>query len=214
MSTHTLSVLVENKPGVLSHVAGLFSRRAFNISSLAVGPTEDERVSRMTIVVDGASTPVEQVAKQLDKLVRVLKVVELHEDSAVERELALIKVRADPALRSQLLEVATVFRANVVDMSPSTVVLEAVSSPAKLDALLAMLESYGTCELVRTGRIALARGSSTITGRALGMAGPGPGAGPSAAGPGPAAAEPAAAEPAAAEPAAAELAAAAAEPAA
>ena len=165
MSTHTLSVLVENKPGVLSHVAGLFSRRAFNISSLAVGPTEDERVSRMTIVVDGASTPVEQVSKQLEKLIRVLKVVELREEAAVERELALIKVRAEPGLRGQLLEVATVFRASVVDMSPSTIVLEAVSSPAKLDALLAMLESYGTCELVRTGRIALARGSETITGR-------------------------------------------------
>ncbi len=163
MSTHTLSVLVENKPGVLSHVAGLFSRRAFNISSLAVGPTEDQSVSRMTIVVDGASTPVDQVAKQLDKLVRVLKVVELDEDRAVERELALIKVRAEPALRSQLLEVAAVFRANVVDMSPATLVLEATSSPGKLDALLAMLEAYGTCELVRTGRIALQRGSATIT---------------------------------------------------
>jgi acetolactate synthase-1/3 small subunit len=163
MSTHTLSVLVENKPGVLSHVVGLFSRRAFNISSLAVGPTEDQSVSRITIVVDGASTPVDQVAKQLDKLVRVLKVVELDEDRAVERELALIKVRAQPALRSQLLEVAAVFRANVVDMSPATLVLEATSSPAKLDALLAMLEAYGTCELVRTGRIALQRGSATIT---------------------------------------------------
>jgi acetolactate synthase I/III small subunit len=163
MSTHTLSVLVENKPGVLAHVAGLFSRRAFNISSLAVGPTGDKRVSRMTIVVDGASTPVEQVSKQLDKLVRVLKVVELDEVTAVERELALIKVRADPAARGQLLEVATVFRANVVDMGPTTLVLEAVSSPAKLDALLAVLEDYGTCELVRTGRIALARGSAVIT---------------------------------------------------
>jgi acetolactate synthase-1/3 small subunit len=141
MSTHTLSVLVENKPGVLSHVAGLFSRRAFNISSLAVGPTHDERVSRITIVVDGAST-------------------------AVERELALIKVRADPALRGQLLEVASVFGASVVDMSPATLVLEAVSSPAKLDSLLAMLEAYGTCELVRTGRIALARGSGVITDQA------------------------------------------------
>ena len=163
MSTHTLSVLVENKPGVLSHVAGLFSRRAFNISSLAVGPTEDQSVSRMTIVVDGASTPVDQVAKQLDKLVRVLKVVELDEDRAVERELALIKVRAEPALRSQLLEVAAVFRANVIDMSPATLVLEATSSPGKLDALLAMLEAYGICELVRTGRIALQRGGATIT---------------------------------------------------
>jgi acetolactate synthase I/III small subunit len=163
MSTHTLSVLVENKPGVLAHVAGLFSRRAFNIASLAVGPTHDERVSRITIVVDGATTPVEQVKKQLDKLVRVLKVVELAGDAAIERELALIKVRADPALRGQLLEVAGVFSANVVDMSPTTLVLEAVASPAKLDALLAMLDTYGTCELVRTGRIALARGADVIT---------------------------------------------------
>jgi acetolactate synthase-1/3 small subunit len=163
MTTHTLSVLVENKPGVLSHVAGLFSRRAFNISSLAVGPTADEAVSRITIVVDGASTPVGQVMSQLDKLVRVLKVVELHRSTAVERELALIKVRAEPERRGQLLEVAQVFGASVVDMSPETIVLEAVSSPGKLDALLAMLEDYGTCEIVRTGRIALARGAGTIT---------------------------------------------------
>jgi acetolactate synthase-1/3 small subunit len=163
MTTHTLSVLVENKPGVLAHVAGLFSRRAFNISSLAVGPTHDERVSRITVVVDGASTPVDQVSKQLEKLVRVLKVVELSDGAAVERELALIKVRVDPALRGQLLEVAGVFGAAVVDMSPTTLVLEAVSSPAKLDSLLAMLDTYGTCELVRTGRIALARGAGVIT---------------------------------------------------
>jgi acetolactate synthase-1/3 small subunit len=167
MSTHTLSVLVENKPGVLAHVAGLFSRRAFNISSLAVGPTEDERVSRMTIVVDGASTPVEQVSKQLDKLVRVLKVVELDDRAAVERELALIKVRIDPALRGELLEVATVFQTKVVDMSPETVILEATSSPGKLDSLLQNLERYGTCELVRTGRIAMSRGSGTITDHGL-----------------------------------------------
>lgn len=163
MSTHTLSVLVENKPGVLTHVAGMFSRRAFNIASLAVGPTHDERVSRMTIVVDGASTSVDQVRKQLEKLIRVLKVVELADDAAIERELALIKVRVEPSLRGQLLEVANVFSANVVDMGPTTLVLEAVASPGKLDALLAMLDSYGTCELVRTGRIALARGASVIT---------------------------------------------------
>jgi acetolactate synthase-1/3 small subunit len=162
MSTHTVSVLVENKPGVLAHVAGLFSRRAFNISSLAVGPTEDERVSRMTIVVDGASTPVEQVASQLDKLVRVLKVVELQSSASVERELALIKVRIDPARRGELLEVAAVFDAKVVDMSPETVVLEATSSPGKLDSLLHNLDRYGTCELVRTGLIAMGRGSGTI----------------------------------------------------
>src|ERR1700735_3139639 len=163
MSTHTLSVLVENKPGVLSHVAGLFSRRAFNIASLAVGPTADERVSRITIVVDGASTPVGQVMTQLDKLVRVLKVVELHRGTAVERELALIKIAAAPEQRGQLLEVAQVFGASVVDMSPATLVLEAASSPGKLDALLEMLDSYGTCEIVRTGRIALARGADAIT---------------------------------------------------
>jgi acetolactate synthase-1/3 small subunit len=152
---------------VLAHVAGLFSRRAFNISSLAVGPTQDDQVSRMTIVVDGASTPVGQVTEQLNKLVRVLKVAEMHEDAAVERELALVKVRADPATRSQVLEVAAVFHAEIIDMSPATLVLEATSSPGKLDALLAMLEPYGVCELVRTGRVALARGAGSITDRSL-----------------------------------------------
>jgi acetolactate synthase I/III small subunit len=170
MSTHTLSVLVENKPGVLAHVAGLFSRRAFNISSLAVGPTQDERVSRMTIVVDGASTPVEQVIRQLDKLVRVLKVVELDDAWAVERELALIKVRVAAAARSQVLDAVAVFRAGIVDLGPDSLVIEATGSPGKLNALLAMLEGYGTCELVRTGRVALSRGAGTITD--LGLDGP------------------------------------------
>ena len=179
MSTHTLSVLVENKPGVLTHVAGLFSRRAFNITSLAVGPTEDDRVSRMTIVVDGASTPVEQVIRQLEKLVRVLKVVELEDGAAVERELALIKVPAGPQVRSQLLEVAAAVGAAVVDLTPDTLILESVSGPGKLDALLTMLETYGPCELVRTGRVALARGRETITDAgADGETGPGAGSGP------------------------------------
>jgi len=163
MSTHTLSVLVENKPGVLAHVAALFSRRAFNISSLSVGPTSDERVSRMTIVVDGASTPVDQVHKQLEKLVRVLKVVELAEDAAVERELALIKVASVPEMRAELLDIAAAFRANVVDLDHETVVLEAVCAPGKLGSLLAQLERHGVRELVRTGLIAVGRGSSTIT---------------------------------------------------
>jgi acetolactate synthase-1/3 small subunit len=163
MTTHTLAVLVENKPGVLAHVAALFSRRAFNITSLSVGPTNDERVSRMTIVVDGASTPVDQVRKQLDKLIRVLKVVELHEDEAIERELALIKVSVRPELRAELLDVAAAFRANVVDLEPETIVLEAVCSPGRLDSLLGQLEAHGTCELVRTGLIAIGRGSQTIT---------------------------------------------------
>jgi acetolactate synthase I/III small subunit len=163
MTTHTLSVLVENKPGVLAHVAGLFSRRAFNITSLSVGPTSDDRVSRMTIVVDGETTPVDQVHKQLEKLVRVLKVVELHEDEAVERELALIKVVVQPDIRADLLDVATAYSANVVDMGPGTIVLEAVCSPGRLDSLLGQLKAHGTCELVRTGLIAIGRGSTTIT---------------------------------------------------
>jgi acetolactate synthase I/III small subunit len=163
MSQHTLSVLVENKPGVLAHVAALFSRRAFNITSLSVGPTTDERVSRMTIVVDGASTPVDQVHKQLEKLVRVLKVTELEEDDAVERELALIKVSVHQDLRAELLDVAAAFRANVVDLGSDTIVLEAVCSPGKLDALIGQLERHGVCELVRTGLIAIGRGGGTIT---------------------------------------------------
>jgi acetolactate synthase-1/3 small subunit len=163
MSTHTLSVLVENKPGVLAHVAGLFSRRAFNISSLSVGPTTDPKVSRMTIVVDGASTRVDQVHKQLDKLVRVLKVTELLEDEAIERELALIKVRVNPAMRAELVDLATSFRANVVDLGSDTIVLEAVCSPGRLEQLLDQLGAHGTCEVVRSGLIALSRGSETIT---------------------------------------------------
>jgi acetolactate synthase-1/3 small subunit len=163
MRTHTLSVLVENKPGVLAHVAGLFSRRAFNITSLSVGPTSDPKVSRMTIVVDGDSTPVDQVHKQLEKLVRVLKVTELELEEAIERELALIKVRVNPDLRAELLDVATSFRASVVDLNPDTIVLEAVCSPGRLDALLAQLARHGTCELVRTGMIAISRGGETIT---------------------------------------------------
>src|SRR6266568_3018469 len=146
MTTHTLSVLVENKPGVLAHVAGLFSRRAFNITSLSVGPTSDE-----------------QVRKQLEKLVRVLKVVELHEDAAVERELALIKVSVRPDVRAALLDIATAYSANVVDLGPETIVFEAVCSPGRLDALLGQLERHGTCEVVRTGLIAIGRGSATIT---------------------------------------------------
>jgi acetolactate synthase I/III small subunit len=155
--------LVENKPGVLAHVAGLFSRRAFNISSLSVGPTTDPKVSRMTIVVDGASTRVDQVHKQLDKLVRVLKVTELVEDEAIERELALIKVRVSPDLRAELLDIATSFRANVVDLGSDSIVLEVVCAPGRLEQLLESLEAHGTCELVRSGQIALSRGSETIT---------------------------------------------------
>ena len=157
MTTHTLSVLVENKPGVLAHVAGLFSRRAFNISSLSVGPTSDPMVSRMTIVVDGASTRVDQVHKQLEKLVRVLKVTELAEDEAIERELALIKVRVNPELRSELLDLATSFRATIVDLGADTLVLEAVCPPGRLDSFLELLDQHGTAELVRSGVIGISK---------------------------------------------------------
>jgi acetolactate synthase I/III small subunit len=157
MSTHTLSVLVENKPGVLAHVAGLFSRRAFNISSLSVGPTSDPKVSRMTIVVDGASTPVDQVHKQLEKLVRVLTVTELAQDEAIERELALIKVSVSSEFRAEVLDSARSFGANVVDLGPDTVVLEAVCSPGRLESLLELLDQHGTAELVRSGVIAMSK---------------------------------------------------------
>ncbi len=167
MSTHTISVLVENKLGVLARISNLFSRRGFNIDSLAVGPTEDETISRMTIVVDCADNPLEQVVKQLNKLINVLKIVELERPRSVERELALVKVKADPALRYQIIELTEMFRAKIVDVAPESLTIEATGSPDKIAAMLEMLEGYGIRELVRTGRIALARGNKGIVDRAL-----------------------------------------------
>lgn len=167
MSNHTLSVLVENKPGVLARISGLFSRRGFNIDSLAVGPTEDETISRMTIVVDCAEKPLEQVVKQLNKLVNVLKIVELEPDRSVERELVLVKVRADGAGRQQVVELAGLFRARVVDVAPESLTLEATGNPGKIEAMLEMLAPYGIRELVRTGRVGLARGSKGISDRPI-----------------------------------------------
>jgi acetolactate synthase-1/3 small subunit len=167
MSTHTLSVLVENKPGVLARISGLFSRRGFNIDSLAVGPTEDETISRMTIVVDCAEKPLEQVVKQLNKLVNVLKIVELEPDRSVERELVLVKVRADGTGRRQVVELAELFRARVVDVAPESLTLEATGNPGKIEAMLEMLAPYGMRELVRTGRVGLARGSKGISDRPI-----------------------------------------------
>lgn len=168
MAKHTLSVLVENRPGVLARVAGLFSRRGFNIDSLAVGPTEVGDVSRMTIVVDAAAQPLEQVTKQLNKLVNVLKIVELDYDASVHRELWLIKVTADPKVRGQVIEIATVFRADIVDVDHDSVVIEATGSTDKLEALVRLLSPYGVRELVRSGLIAVGRGAKSITeGRAL-----------------------------------------------
>ncbi len=167
MTRHTLSVLVENKPGVLTRVAGLFARRSFNIHSLAVGPTEHDDVSRITVVVDVADLPLEQVTKQLNKLVHVIKIVELERDASVQRELLLVKVKADLAQRTHVLEVVSLFRAHVVDVAPDAVVIEAIGSPGKLDALLAALEPFGVREIVQSGTVGIGRGPRSITDRAL-----------------------------------------------
>jgi len=167
MTRHTLSVLVENKPGVLTRIAGLFARRAFNIHSLAVGPTEHEELSRVTVVVDVDELPLEQVTKQLNKLVNVIKIVELEPASAVQRELMLVKVKADAATRSGVLEVVSLFRAHVVDVVPDAVTIEAVGSPEKLAALLGALDPYSIREIVKSGSIAIGRGSRSMTDRAL-----------------------------------------------
>ena len=164
---HILSVLVENKFGVLTRVSGMFARRGFNIVSLAVSPTEDERFSRMTIVVDAASAPLEQVTKQLNKLINVIKILEHDPGSAVERELMLVKVRAGGENRQRVMEIATVFRVNVVDVTHSIITLEASGKPDKLQALLELLADFGIVELSRTGRIALSRGDRGIRERVL-----------------------------------------------
>jgi acetolactate synthase I/III small subunit len=167
MTMHTLSVLVENKPGVLVRIAGLFARRGFNIDSLAVGPTEHEEISRMTIVVNCDEHPLEQVTKQLNKLINVLKIVELEPANAVQRELMLVKARADGESRSQLLEIVQLFRAKVVDVSPEAVTIEATGTQDKLDALLRMIEPFGIKELAQSGMVGIGRGARSITDRAL-----------------------------------------------
>ena len=160
---HTLSVLVENKPGVLARVSGLFSRRGFNIESLAVGPTENADISRMTIVVNVDEFPLEQVTKQLNKLVNVIKIVELEPTQSVQRELLLVKVRADAAVRSQVLEMVELFRAKVVDVAPESLTIEATGTADKLAALLTDLEPYGIREMVQSGIVAVGRGPRSIT---------------------------------------------------
>src|SRR5262245_30870769 len=167
MTIHTLSVLVENKPGVLARVAQLFSRRGFNIDSLAVGETEQPEISRITIVVNADQSPLEQVTKQLNKLVNVLKIVELEPEMSVQRELLLVKVRADRAARAQVLETVALFRARVVDVAADTLTIEATGTAAKLDALLRDLEPYGIKEMVQSGLVAIGRGSRSITAPSL-----------------------------------------------
>jgi acetolactate synthase-1/3 small subunit len=164
---HTISVLVEDKPGVLTRVAGLFSARGFNIDSLAVGATETPGLSRMTIVINVETKPLEQVTKQLNKLVNVIKILEHEPGSAVERELMLVKVRAAGDDRARVMEIAEVFRVNVVDVTHATLTLEATGKPEKLEALLSLLGDFGIVELSRTGRIALSRGDRGIKERVL-----------------------------------------------
>jgi len=167
MSRHTLSVLVEDQPGVLARIAGLFSRRSFNIESLAVGPTEHPGISRITIVVNVEDHPLEQVTKQLNKLVNVIKIVELEPSQSVQRELMLVKVRADMETRSHVLETVQLFRAKVVDVSADAVTIEATGNADKLEALLRVLEPFGVRELVQSGMVALGRGGRSITDRSL-----------------------------------------------
>lgn len=162
VSTHTLSVLVEDKPGVLARVASLFSRRGFNIESLAVGATEKKSMSRMTIVVTVEDLPLEQVTKQLNKLINVIKIVEQEENNSVARELALIKVRADAGTRSQVIEAVNLFRAKVIDVSPESLTIEATGAPDKVEALLRLLEPYGIREIVQSGLVSLSRGPRGI----------------------------------------------------
>jgi len=157
---HTLVALVEDKPGVLNRIASLFRRRAFNIQSLAVGGSEHHGLSRMTIVVVGDSAQVEQVRKQLDKLINVVKVSDITEEEMVARELALIKVKATASTRSEIMQIVDIFRANIVDVAPGSLTVEVTGDADKLDSLLGLLRDFGVREVSRTGRIALTRGSS------------------------------------------------------
>jgi acetolactate synthase-1/3 small subunit len=162
---HVLSLLVEDKPGLLTRVAGLFARRGFNIESLAVGKTEIPGLSRITVVVEVEGQPLEQVTKQLNKLVNVLKIVELDPEQSVQREHMLIKVRVDNATRSQILEAANLFRARVVDVVTDALVIEVTGDTAKTRALLKVLEPYGVKEIAQSGLLAIGRGSKSISER-------------------------------------------------
>jgi acetolactate synthase-1/3 small subunit len=164
---HTLSVLVEDKPGVLARIASLFSRRGFNIESLAVGPTEHPEISRMTIVVDVSGTPLEQVTKQLNKLVEVIKIVELEPTQSVNRELVLVKVAATAETRGQVLDTVQLFRAKVIDVAPDAVTIQITGNSGKIADFLAVLEPFGIRELVQSGQVAIGRGARSISERSL-----------------------------------------------
>ncbi|MFW0155757.1 acetolactate synthase small subunit [Rothia sp. P6271] len=167
MSRHTFSVLVEDKPGVLARVSGLFARRMFNIESLAVGNTEVPGISRITIVVDAEGNLLEQVTKQLNKLIHVLKIVELTPETSVQRDHIMVKVKADAQTRLQVTQAADLFRAQVVDVSTESVIIEATGSAEKLGALLDVLEPFGIREIIRAGTLGLARGPRSMSEKAL-----------------------------------------------
>ena len=155
---HVLSILVENKPGVLTRIAGLFARRGFNIDTLAVGPTDDDAVSRITLTVDGAKHPIDQVTKQLHKLVNVLKIRDLEPTDTVARELALFKVAADGPTRAEVMQICEIFRGKIIDVSKRSVIVEVTGSWDKIEAFERMVRPFGLIEMARTGEIAISRG--------------------------------------------------------
>src|SRR5512132_859594 len=155
---HTLSILVENKPGVLTRIAGLFARRGFNIDTLSVGPTDDERYSRVTLTLDGALHPIDQVTKQLHKLINVLKIRDLEPSDTVARELALFKVTADGASRAEVMQVCDIFRGRVVDVTKRSIIVEVTGTTDKIEAFERMARPFGLIEMMRTGEIAISRG--------------------------------------------------------
>jgi len=159
---HTLSVLVENKPGVLARVSGLFSRRGFNIDSLAVGVTENPAISRMTIVVEGDDRILEQVIKQLNKLIDVIKVSDIKPESSIDRELALIKVEAGPKERPEVMQIADIFRARIIDVGTRTLVVEITGDVSKINAMTDLLRRFGIKEMVRTGKVSMLRGTKAV----------------------------------------------------
>jgi acetolactate synthase-1/3 small subunit len=165
MTTHVLSLLVEDVPGLLTRVAGLFARRGFNITSLAVGHSELEGLSRITVVVDLEDVPLEQVTKQINRLINVIKVVELDSEQSVQREHMLIKVKVDNTTRSQVLEAVTLFRARVVDVATDALVIEVTGNSQKTSAMLKVLEPFGIKEIAQSGLLAIGRGSKSITER-------------------------------------------------
>jgi len=168
MPKHTLSALVENKPGVLNRVASMFRRRAFNIESIAVGSSETPGLSRMTIVVDGAAAAVEQVRKQLDKIIEVVKITEVADPNPVARELALIKVKTTPANRSEIIQLADIFRANIVDVASDSLIVEVTGDRDKVNSLIELYRAFGILELARTGCVALPRGEIKTKGGKVG----------------------------------------------